>query len=49
VTQVEIRIAVLEEWTELVKNVGGETMLSALPLAVLAEDQSWRVRRSFLT
>ena len=46
---VEIRIAILEEWTELVKNAGGETVLSALPLAVLAEDQSWRVRRSFLS
>jgi hypothetical protein len=45
---IEIRIAVLEGWTDMVKSAGGDLMLSALPLAVLAEDQSWRVRRSFL-
>lgn len=44
----EIRIAVLEGWTDVVKSAGGDLMLSAMPLEVLAEDQSWRVRRSFL-
>jgi serine/threonine-protein phosphatase 2A regulatory subunit A len=44
----EIRIAVLEGWTDMVKSAGGDLMLSAMPLEVLAEDQSWRVRRSFL-
>jgi len=46
---VEVRIAVLEDWAELVAVAGGESVLAALPLEVLATDQSWRVRRSFLT
>ena len=45
----EVRIAVLEDWAELVAVAGGESVLAALPLEVLATDQSWRVRRSFLT
>jgi serine/threonine-protein phosphatase 2A regulatory subunit A len=46
---VEVRIAILEGWTELVKTAGGAAVIKAVPLSMLAEDQSWRVRRSVLS
>jgi serine/threonine-protein phosphatase 2A regulatory subunit A len=45
---VEVRIAVLENWAELVTVAGGPAVLEAFPLSALCSDSSWRVRKSFL-